>query len=48
MLLSCGGGQGRDHIPLEGDVFSYVPEANYTDFQQKITMKTFTNDTFNF
>ena len=28
--------------------FSYVPEPNYTNFQQKISMKSFKNDFLNF
>ena len=35
MILSCGSGLGRALILKEGDDFSYVPEPNYTNFQQK-------------
>ena len=44
MILSGGSGLGRALILKEGDVFSNVPEPNYTNFQQKITMKSFKND----
>ena len=48
MIPSYGSGQGRALILKEGDVFSYVPEPNYTDFQQNITMKGIRNDFLNF
>ena len=41
-------GLGAGPLLIEGDAFSYVPEPNYTDFQQKITMKSFRNDFLNF
>ena len=44
MILSCGSGLGRALIHKEGDVFSNVPKPNYTDFQQKFTLKSFKND----
>ena len=35
-------------IVIEGDIFSYVPVPNYTNFQQKITKKSFKNDFLDF
>ena len=43
MILSYGSGLGRALVILEDDIFSYVPEPNYTHFQQKISVKSFKN-----
>ena len=39
-------GEGPHNFRRE--CFSYVPEPNYTNFQQKISMKSFKNDFLNF
>ena len=44
MILSYGRGLGLAHILNYGDVFSHVPDPQYTDFQQNNLVESFRND----